>query len=278
MKNFLKIPYVKFRKAGLHNWAKWKYITRENKSQEKVDRTVLKCSTLYSQGRNSEALRLANSYSLDPVANTLYNIIKAFTYREIDMIAISQMIDSLAKCGVEAKIEGDVLHISSENLNFKVVKFSRYEPKILLQLRDIEEPSRGGKCHPYGVITTLCYKNNKNFETHFVTGRIYQLSPKAKYLHSWVEISDGKDEFVIDPTRNSVYSKDAFYRINHVGETSRLHSKVLSADYDMIRALTDYDSYAVKVYYENPERGRALYKKLVALGEIEDVYKDKSLD
>jgi hypothetical protein len=46
----------------------------------------------------------------------------------------------------------------------------------------------------------------------------------------------------------------------------------------MIRALTDYDSYAVKVYYENPERGRMLYKKLVALGEIEDVYKDKSLD
>ena len=47
----------------------------------------------------------------------------------------------------------------------------------------------------------------------------------------------------------------------------------------MIRALTDYDGYAVKVYYENPERGRRLYKKLVELGEIEDVYKnEKSLD
>lgn len=123
---------------------------------------------------------------------------------------------------------------------------------------------------PYGVLTALCYRNNKNFETHFVTGRIYQLSPKAKYLHSWVEISDKKEEFVIDPTRNAVYSKEAFYYINHVGETARVHSKVLSEDYDMIRTLTDYDNYAVKVYYENPEKGRVLYKKLVSIGAIEE--------
>ena len=39
----------------------------------------------------------------------------------------------------------------------------------------------------------------------------------------------------------------------------------------MIRKLTDYDYFAVKVYYENPERGRKLYKKLVSIGEIEEV-------
>ena len=39
-------------------------------------------------------------------------------------------------------------------------------------------------------------------------------------------------------------------------------------DYDLIRKLTDYDDYAVKVYYENPERGRKLYEKLVEIGEI----------
>lgn len=270
MKNFLKIPYIKFRKTCLHSWAKRKYITSENKSQDKVDATVLKCATLYSQGKNKEALRLGTQYSFDAVTNTLYNIIKSFTYRNVDMVAIFQMIESLEKCGVNVQIDGDVLHISSENLNFRVIKFSKYEPRILFQLKDIEEPSRGGKCHPYGVLTALCYRNNKNFETHFVTGRIYQLSPKAKYLHSWVEISDKKEEFVIDPTRNAVYSKEAFYYINHVGETARVHSKVLSEDYDMIRTLTDYDNYAVKVYYENPEKGRALYKKLVSIGAIEE--------
>lgn len=269
MNSFIKIPYIKFKKSCLHNWAKRKYISSENKKQDKVDTALKKCATLYSQGREGAAMRLKDEYSFDPVTNTLYNLIKFFTYREVDNIAISNMIESLKECGIDVEIKGNALYISSEDLNFRVVKFSKYEPRILATLKDIEEPSRGGKCHPYGVVTTLCYANNKNFETHFVTGRIYQLSPKAKYLHSWVEISDSKDVFVIDPTRNAVYPKDAFYYINHVGDTVRLHSSEVRKDYDMIRALTDYDDYAVKIYYENPERGRNLYKKLISSGAIE---------
>lgn len=279
MRNFIKINYIKFRKAALHNWAKRKYIASENKKQKKVDASFLKCATLFSQGKNEKAVKMAKDFQFSPVENTLYELIKYFTYRELDEAKISNMIDSLKNVGIEAKIENDILFISSEELNFQVLKLSRIEPKILIQLIDIEKPSRGGKCHPYGVVTALCYNNNKNFKAHFVTGRIFQLSPRAKYLHSWVEIEEGKNVYVIDPTRNSIYPKDAFYQINHVGETVKIHSKDLKVDYPMIRALTDYDGYAVKVYYENPERGRRLYKKLVELGEIEDVYKnEKSLD
>ncbi len=271
MKNFIKIPYIKFRKSCLHNWAKWKYITSENKKQDRVDASFLKYATLYEKGKESDAQRLNDIYSFDPVANTLYNLIKGFTYKDVDNTIISNLIDTLAIVGIEAKIDGDVLFVKSDEISFYVNKLSKHEPRILNQLPDIELPSRGGKCHPYGVITTLCFNNNKNFETHFVTGRIYQLSPKAKYLHSWVEISDGERDFVVDPTRNAIYSKEAFYYINHVSETAKVHSSKIKEDYEMIRKLTDYDNFAVKVYYENPERGRKLYKKLVSLGEIEEV-------
>lgn len=269
MKNFIKIPYIKFRKSCLHNWAKRKYITSENKKQDRIDASFLKYATLYEKGKESDAQRLNEVYSFDPVANTLYNLIKGFTYKEVDNNAISNLINTLAIVGIEAKIVDDVLFVQSEEISFYVNKLSKYEPRILRQLPDIEYPTRGGKCHPYGVITTLCFANNKNFETNFVTGRIYQMSPKAKYLHSWVEISDGEKEFVIDATRNAIYSKEAFYYINHVGETARVHSSKLKEDYEMIRKLTDYDNIAVKIYYENPEKGRKLYKKLVSLGEIE---------
>jgi hypothetical protein len=36
VKNYIKIPYIKFRKSCLHNWAKWKYIASENKKQGKA--------------------------------------------------------------------------------------------------------------------------------------------------------------------------------------------------------------------------------------------------
>ena len=271
MKSFVNFPYIKFSKAKLHNWAKKKYITSENKKQDRVESSFLKFATLYATQKDKQAKFLDKIYDFDPVSSTLYNLIKVFTYKKVDSVSIDYLIESLALVGVNVKIINNELVIESEDLNFKVSKFSELEPEILKKLSNIEEPTRGGRCHPYGVITALYYNKCKDFETYLVTGRIYQLSPEAKYLHSWVEISTDKGVFVIDPTRNAVYPKEAFYSINHVGKTARLSSDEVKKDYDMIRMLTDYDNYAVKVYYENPERGRKLYKKLVSLGEIEEI-------
>ena len=270
MISYVRFPLIRFSKARLHNWAKQKYITSENEAQERVDISFLKYAQLYASGKNERARILNYFYKFDPVSNTLYNLIKGFTYRETDEKAIKDLIDALEIVQIKAEIVDDVLYVKSDDLSFNVKKLTNLEPLILRRLPDIDKPSRGGRCHPYGVITALFYDKAKDFETHLVTGRIYQLSPDAKYLHSWVEISDSDATFVIDSTRNAVYSKEAFYKINHVGDVVRLHSSIINKDYKMIRKLTDYDDYAVKVYYENPERGRKLYKKLVKLGEISE--------
>ena len=251
MKGFVKFPDIVFSKARLHNWARKKYVTSENKAQDKVDASFYKYATLYATGRERKAKKMDNTYHFDPVSNTLYNLIKFFTYKETDKPAIENLISTLLIADIKVQIEGDVLHVSSNEMSF-----------------DIDKPSRGGKCHPYGVLATIFYSKTDDFDTYFVTGRIYQLSPEAKYLHSWVEVLFNGEVYVIDPTRNAVMPRDAFYKINHVDETVRLHSSEVVKDYRIIRKLTDYDNYAVKVYYENPERGRKLYNMLVRMGEI----------
>ena len=268
MKSFIKYPYIRFRKALLHVWVKEKYVNSENRKQDKVDKAYQKFTELYTRKKITKAERMNKYYQFDIVSSALYNLIKIFTYREFDKKVIDELIDSLKIAGIEAKIVDDVLHIKSADISFFVKKFSKVEPGILKMLPDIEEESRGGKCHPYGVLTALAYNRNKNFDTHFVTGKVHHLSGVAEYLHSWVEISDENDEFVIDPTRNAIYSKEAFYSINHVKDVTRLHSSVIQQDYKMIRAITNYDQYLAKVYYETPEKGRKLYKKLVESGEI----------
>ncbi len=271
MKNFIKIPYIKFRKSCLHNYSKWKYITSENKKYDKAKKEYLKYTSLVVAGKDAKAKDVNDKYNFDPLANILSTLISEFTYKEIDKEGFETLVQALSAAGISVEIICDIMFISSNDFSFCVKKLSLFEERIMKNLNDIEFRSRNGKCHPYGVVTTLYFDKLKEYETKLVTGRIYQLSPKAKYLHSWVEINDGQNIFVVDPTKNSVYLKDLFYEINHVGEVSKLTAFEVKQDYSLIKALTDYDYYAVKVYYENPEKGRKLFKKLVSSGEINQI-------
>lgn len=270
MKNFIKFPYIKFRKSCLHNYSKWKYITREKSKQEKIKKTYLKYVSLVSKGKEKQADKLSESYEFDPLANILNGLISEFSLKEPNEENLKCYIDSLKSVGIDVQIIFDILFISSNDFSFCVKKLSKYEPEILKQLNDIEKTTRNGKCHPYGVVACLFLDALEDYKNvSLVTGKVFQLSPKAKYLHSWVEFLDEeKNAFVVDPTNNAVYLKDIFYDIHHVGETVNLSSSEVKRDYKIIKDLTDYDEYAVKIYYENPERGRKLYQKLNMLGEI----------
>lgn len=271
MKNFIKIPYIKFRKSWLHNWAKWKYITQENKKQEKAKKEYLKYTSLVLAGKEKDAKECNDKFSFDPLAYILSTLISEFTYKKINKDNFEPLVQALAGAGISVQIISDIMFISSNEFSFCVKKLSLFELRIKDKLKDIEIEDRSGKCHPYGVVTTLYFDNLEEYETKLVTGRIYQLTPNAKYLHSWVEIKDKDNTFVVDPTKNAVYLKDIFYDINHVGEVAVLSADDVKRDYDIIKSLTDYDNYAVKVFYENPERGRTLYKKLVSAGEIVEI-------
>ena len=267
MKNFINFPYIKFSKADLCNWAKKKYIdsetTKVNRAQEKFSKYML----LYSSEKENTAKALNLIYRFDPMKNSLYNLIRSFTYKTFDKISFNYLVEMFSDMGLHIDIEGDELVVRKYDFSFSVMKLSKMEPEILKTLPDIEDPERRGKCHPYGVLTALHF-HKKQYKTQLVTGRIYQLSPGAKYLHSWVEIEKDGQILVIDPTKNAVMSKQAYYFINNVSSTVRLDASDVKKDFHIIEALTKYDNYVVKVYYENPKNGRKLYEKLVCLGEI----------
>lgn len=270
MKNFIKFPFIKFKKAKLHSWAQNKYIEDEKRRQEEVEEAYRICGKYIEHGEVEKAQELIDFYNFDPLNEAIFEVIKRFTLKEPDYEGIKTYSDILALAKIFVEITEHELFFKSDYLNFSVKRFSEIRPEILKVLKDIDTVERGGRCHTYSVLSLLNYCKEPSVEVFMVTGRIYQLSPNANYLHSWLEIVDGDTVKVIDCAKNAVMDRDYFYEVNHVSRVERVHSSTIVADYKLIRRLADYDPVVSKVYYENVIRGRKLYRYLVDVGEIKE--------
>lgn len=268
--NFVRFPFIKFEKAKLYSWAKEFYIDSENRAEREVKEAYRECSKYIEQGNHQKAEELRLIYDFQPQYDIVFELMKNFTLKEPNDEVHETYATILEQAGYSVEIDDKTLKIHDDGKVIEIERFSDLEPNILKILPDIDKPERGGKCHPYSVLTAMTYKNKSEFDTHLVTGRIYQLSHKFKYLHSWVEISGNGKTYVIDPSKNLVIDRDSYYEINHVQGTERISAKQVSEDYKMIRRLTDYDGYIAKVYYENRANGLKLYRRLVSLGEISE--------
>ena len=268
--NFVRFPFIKFEKAKLYSWAKEFYINSENRAESEVKEAYKLCGKYIEEGNHEKAEELRVIYDFQPQYDIIFELMKNFTLKEPNAEVHRTYAEILESAGCRIETDGEVLKIFDEEKVIVAKKFSNLEPHILKILPDIDRPERGGKCHPYSVLTAMMYKNNADLKTHLVTGRIYQLSHKFKYLHSWVEVVVGDTVYVIDPSKNLVIDRNSYYEINHVQGTERISAVQVDEDYKKIRKLTDYDGYISKVYYENRANGLKLYKKLVKLGEISE--------
>ena len=268
MDSYVKYLFVRFKKARLISWARERYIENENRMEEEVKSAYLQCARLLESGQEQEAMKIQDYYKFEPQYDVLFDIIKSFTLKPPNKENMMRLIPLMNEIGVVVTIGDDELSFVGAGLNFSVFRFSEVEPDMLNILGDIETTARGGKCHPYSILTAMSYNKCKEFTTHFVTGRVYQLSEKFKYLHSWVEISDGEHECVIDASKNIFMKKEPYYELNHVEEVQKVPASDIVTDYSMIRKLTDYNNIVAKVYYENADNGRFLYNTLVKRGEI----------
>ena len=268
--NFVRFPFIKFEKAKLYSWAKEFYIDSENRAEREVKEAYRECAKYIEQGNHQKAEELRLIYDFQPQYDIVFELMKNFTLKEPNDEVHETYASILEQAGYNVENDDKTLKIHDDGKVIEIERFSDLEPNILKILPDIDKPERGGKCHPYSVLTAVMYKNKTEFNTHLVTGRIYQLSHKFKYLHSWVEISRDGKFYVIDPSKNLVIDRDSYYEINHVQGTERISARQVSEDYKMIRRLTDYDGYIAKVYYENRANGLKLYRRLVSLGEISE--------
>ena len=123
-----------------------------------------------------------------------------------------------------------------------IIKFCKLSDVIeeLKQDPDIETENRLDNCHEKAVeISRRLREDNE-----VVTGYIYGISDKAKYLHSWVEVSlkDGQ-KFVLDYTKNIMINKEGYYFITHAEPLSRIKSKDMKEDDKIIDKLAQKGIY-----------------------------------
>lgn len=69
-----------------------------------------------------------------------------------------------------------------------------------------------------------------NFPNEVVTGFIYGISDKVKYLHSWIEFNKDGNEYVIDYTMNVIMNKEGYYFIRQAEELSRISNQDILFD------------------------------------------------
>ncbi len=267
---YIRYIGLRFNKTKLYNWAKRRYVEEETQADKRVREEYSKMKDI-SQLSPEEYAKIQNEFNFEPQYYLLMNMIEEFTLADSNFESINataSLFDGLASI----MYDNNYFSLTAEDASFTAKKLSHEFPEIKKYLTDIEKPNRIGRCHPYSVVlVALLAKDNhgdNSCKISLATDRIYQLSHKAKILHSWVEVEiDGK-VFVLDASKNLIIDKDAYYEICHVNEPEKVDSIQLLKDYKMIRRLTDYDEYLVKVYYENAANGRLLYKTLVEKGEI----------
>lgn len=130
----------------------------------------------------------------------------------------------------DVKVENGFLHIGTEKGSINVGLISDMDD-YKNELRLLTS-GRKGFCHTDSMKMCRQYE-----DACVVTGYIYGLSDKAKYLHSWVEFEKDGKCVVADYTMNAIMNKEGYYLIKHAEELSRVSQKQLIDDWKILGKL-----------------------------------------
>lgn len=129
----------------------------------------------------------------------------------------------------EAKKEKSFFFIETTKYKIIFMKLSDYIPE-LKEDDDIETENRLKKCHEKSIEIS----SRLPFLNYIVTGYVYGLSDKVKYIHSWIEFKKNGLEFVIDCTKNVVMNKDGYYQLEHAQPISKISSQDQKKDEEIL--------------------------------------------
>jgi len=79
--------------------------------------------------------------------------------------------------------------------------------------------------------------------TELVTGYIYGVADKGKFLHSWVECGKEGKEIVMDYTMNVGMKKDGYYFLMHAEPIARISDKDVKEDIRRFGHFFDFSNY-----------------------------------
>lgn len=189
-------------------------------------------------------------YENSAIANVVSAFVKAHNAQLVDAISKSNAIVS------EAKYTFDHENGELEILLPPCLKFHAW--RIVENLPNIEEYIRGIKNVEALDAHELCYmlarglKATKN--TKLVTGTNWQVHPKTKFLHSWIEMTDTDSEtnktevICIDPARGFAMEKIGYYELYHAQPIEKINIADIHREVDCVKTLLEESPLGVMLY------------------------------
>lgn len=134
------------------------------------------------------------------------------------------------------KMDEDVrmIRINHDGLRLDRVDGTTIRAKVLSDVMpnlfegdDIIKTTKRGKHNSFNTIniSSHLYMDNK-----VVSGYIYGLSSKSRYLHSWVETVLDGEEVVIDYSMNTIMNRDGYYELRKAEPISKIKKSELIED------------------------------------------------
>lgn len=133
----------------------------------------------------------------------------------------------------DVKVEENGLLIKTKRGPIAVNRMSDVVNGFTGDLRLLSRSARKGQCHHDSIIMARMFEQ----EIFVVTGYVYGLTDKAKFLHSWVELEEEGKQLVADYTMNAIMNKDAYYMIQHAQELTRVSNKQIKEDWKILGQL-----------------------------------------
>lgn len=199
----------------------------------------------------------------------LLNFIEQFTkHEEVSDEEIDSLKIFLLKRfkNIEDIVYGDRDNCTIKFKDGKEISFGTLSSRCEVLLEDFPDllnSKREGKCHMRSLaISAILDKPNK-----CVTSECWHFSPKAYYLHSYVEIeSDGGEMLCLDNNLNVVMKKEDYERLRHPRVIGEIDSERIRSDVEMIDYLNDRSGRStpyIKLYCASRDEAVELYNKLL---------------
>lgn len=215
---------------------------------------------LFNSGKAEELFDFILESNVNKLYIREYRILYCISQFTKQNISNEEIIESLKNYVKSIEIVQDEKSNSSEIIikteqdEIKVNILSKSLPMIE-GIEKAETDERLGKC----IKKSYEISKKLGIDNKIVTGYIYGMSDKAKYLHSWIETKLNGEEVVIDYTINAIISKRAYYKLQHAEPLSKISNKDVLND----------EKYLKKAKINGREEGRiTLEEYLVFRDEI----------
>lgn len=132
--------------------------------------------------------------------------------------------------------DDDNFCLKSAFVELKAKKLSKLFPEFVKKNKLIISQKREGNCH-WGSLYLSNFLLKNGVSHNVVTGNIYGLSDKARYLHTWIETEINNEQVVLDFTMNSVVNKAGYYALRHAEALSSINGENISKDCELLKSL-----------------------------------------